>query len=463
MHHAIREMGLEIVRQENEDEPGQRTRVWGQKDAMRVLTECSGTESVESISVAFLKDTHDVTLNAFGKMTNLRLIYVWIDGYSHSLYFRDETSHLCFKKLKYMHWIHFPFKSLDNFDMCNVVVLTLTESRFETLWEGIKSLKKLRILDVTRSYSLTKTGNLSGLENLEELYFHDCVNLKKLHRSIGDLQKLAILDLRSIRPLTRIPWESMGKLTSLQKLVLGNIHGPSPKLDFEEVHEPLLYSLQKCPITELSLFGCNLSGGVVSLPWLKHFNLWDSNYSSHPDSLLQLHQLNTIEFGYCSLIQPIPNLPGTVTSVKVFGCGSLVNLPSNITELKSLKVLNFKDCPKLGSEDPHFLMKVTGLTNLRVLKMKHCSVSQVPNEIGNLVSLKKLNLSSNPFSSLPDSLSNLSQLLYLNIERCEQLRLLPLIPSNLTEINAYWCRSLGAMSTVSVCTNVCKVYISFPS
>ncbi|XP_076919594.1 TMV resistance protein N-like [Bidens hawaiensis] len=178
MHHAIREMGLEIVRQENEDEPGQRTRLWDQRDVMRVLTECSGTESVESISVTLLKDTHDVTLNAFGKMSNLRLIYVWIDGYAHSLSFHDETTHLCFKKLKCMHWFHFPFKSLDNFDMCNVVVLTMTESRLETLWEGIKSLKKLRVLDVRNSYSLTKTGNLSGLENLEELYFHDCVNLK---------------------------------------------------------------------------------------------------------------------------------------------------------------------------------------------------------------------------------------------------------------------------------------------
>ncbi|XP_076929886.1 TMV resistance protein N-like [Bidens hawaiensis] len=138
MHHAIREMGLEIVRQENEDEPGQRTRLWDQTDVMRVLTECSGTEAVESISVAFFKDMHDVTLNAFGKMSNLRLIFVWIHRYD-SLSFHDETAHLLFKKLKYMHWFHFPFKSLDNFDMCNVVVLTLTKSRLETLWEGIKN------------------------------------------------------------------------------------------------------------------------------------------------------------------------------------------------------------------------------------------------------------------------------------------------------------------------------------
>ncbi|XP_076888620.1 uncharacterized protein LOC143539089 [Bidens hawaiensis] len=71
----------------------------------------------------------------------------------------------------------------------------------DTLNDDImKSLKKLRILDMSGSWSLTKTDNFSGLENLEELYFKYCKNLKDLHGSIGDLEKLAILDLRVQRP-----------------------------------------------------------------------------------------------------------------------------------------------------------------------------------------------------------------------------------------------------------------------
>ncbi|XP_076900003.1 TMV resistance protein N-like isoform X2 [Bidens hawaiensis] len=469
MRHAIREMGLEIVRQENEDEPGQRTRLWDERDVMRVLTECSGTDSVESIAFCFEEDMLEVTMEAFRKMSKLRLIKVLFyedridDWCVEEFMINDEMSHLCFKKLKYMSWDLFPFKSLDNIEMCNVVVLDLRKSKLETFLEGMKSLKKLRILDVSDSCSLTKTGNLSGLENLEQFHLSGCRNLKELHSSIGDLRKLVILDLRSCISLKRIPWEMIVKLPSLQKLSFGNIDDDDMESFTDEGNDPTLYSFEvkEARVTTLNLSGCNLSkislGGVlVSLASLKHLYLNGVTFSSHPDILLQFHQLNTIQLYCCDLIQSIPNLPGTMTSISVQLCSSLLNLPCNISELKFLTTLKFYSCPKLGAEDPYFLMKVTGLTNLTHLSMANCSVSQVPVEIANLVSLKKLDLSLNPFCSLPDTLSNLSQLLYLNIERCEQLRLLPLLSPNLTYIDAGRCFSLDVMSSASVRTEVCK-------
>ncbi|KAI3800974.1 hypothetical protein L1987_29074 [Smallanthus sonchifolius] len=434
MHHAILEMGREIVRQENEDEPGQRTRLWDPRDVMRVLTECSGTESVESIKLDSFQNMQEVTLDVFKKMRNLRLIYLYGDNYSQSNFSHDEMTHLCFKKLKYMYWQDFPFKSLDDIDLCNVVDIHIYGGNLESLWQGIKSLKKLRILKVSQAYSLTKTGNFSGLENLEKLYFTECNNLEELHSSIVYLQKLAVLDLRSSIPLERTPWEMIGKLASLRKLTLGNDH--KMELERDEVNDLLMYSLKECPITKLGFYGCNISkisGGVVSLACVKYLSL-----------------------DLCKSIQSIPNLPGNITSISAHYCSSLVNLPCNISELKSLTALNFNNCPKLGTEDPHFLMKVTGLTNLTDLTMVECNVSQVPSEIENMVSLKNLDLSGNTFSSLPDSLSNLSQLAYLIIEDCQQLQLLPFIPSNLTGIAALWCDSLDVMSSASIRTKVRK-------
>ncbi|KAI7757819.1 hypothetical protein M8C21_027178, partial [Ambrosia artemisiifolia] len=433
MHHAIREMGREIVRQENEDEPGQRTRLLDDRDVENVLTECSGA-----------------TLGAFKKMSNLRLIHF---NCSQNNFSHEEMAHLCFKKLKYMCWSQFSFKSLDNIEMCNVVVLQISTSKLETLWEGMKSLKKLRILDVSYSDSLTRTGSFSGLENLEKLYLRNCRNLKELDNSVGDLQKLAILDLSSSIPLERIPWEMISKLASLRELVLGDL---DRQLEPDEVNDPLLYSLKKVSITTLKLSGCNISrtsGGVVSLAWLKHLRLWNTSFSSCPDSLLQLHELNTIELWKCYSIRSIPSLPGNITSITAQDCSSLVNLPCNITELKSLTFLYLSRCHKLGAEDPQYFMKITGLTNLSQLTIHDCCVSHVPSEIGNLVSLKDLNLSYNSFSSLPDSLSSLSQLIYLNIDSCQQLRLLPLLPSNLTNILACCFSSLDVMSYLN---KVCK-------
>ncbi|XP_076899060.1 disease resistance protein Roq1-like [Bidens hawaiensis] len=133
MHHAIREMGLEIVRQENEDEPGQRTRLSDKRDVMR------GTESVESITLHTSENLPEVTLEAFRKMSNLRLIMFDYDDYADEhLKINDETTHLYFKRLKYMCWPGFPLKSLDNIEMCNVVVLKLINSKLVRLWEGMK-------------------------------------------------------------------------------------------------------------------------------------------------------------------------------------------------------------------------------------------------------------------------------------------------------------------------------------
>ncbi|KAK1420498.1 hypothetical protein QVD17_22146 [Tagetes erecta] len=452
MHHAIREMGHEIVRQENEDEPEQRTRLSDPRDVMRVLTGCWGTESVESIRLRSLRNMQEVTPEAFRKMSNLRLIHLRGGDYSQEKFSHAELTLLCLRKLRYMFWFKFPFKSFTNINMGNVVVLRVPESKLETLWEGIKSLKKLRILDVNNSYSLIKTGSFSGLEDLEELYLYDCINLKELHNSISYLQKLAILDLRESIPLKLIPWEMIGKLTSLRKLILGSsrsmkftsgafddllLYKPgafdNPSLYKPGVFDDLsLYTLKECPITALDFYGCSISKfyGVESLACLKHLLLWN-----------------------CHSIESIPNLPGNITSIKARECSSLVDLPCNIPELKSLTVLDFMSCPKLGVEDPHFLVKITGLTNLTHLSMQGCHVSQVPNEIGNLVSLKELDLSDNTFSSLPDSLSNLLQLVYLNIEYCVRLRLLPLLPSNLTTIHARWCHSLDVMSSLPIHAN----------
>ncbi|KAI3695131.1 hypothetical protein L1987_78119 [Smallanthus sonchifolius] len=215
------------------------------------------------------------------------------------------------------------------------------------------SLKKLRILNVSNSENLTKTGDFYGLENLEELSFRSCSSLKELHSSIGCLHKLAILDLFCCRKLKTIPWEMIAMLPSLQNLYLATTTG----LEAGEVTHPFLSSLEE------------------------------------PLSFLQLHNLNEIE-----LLHAIdPDLPLNITSIKASHCNRLASLPSNISELKSLAVLDFRDNPKLGSKDPQFLMKVTGLTNLNQLTMVECGVSQLPNDIGNLVSLKKLDLSGNSF------------------------------------------------------------------
>ncbi|XP_071726652.1 TMV resistance protein N-like isoform X2 [Rutidosis leptorrhynchoides] len=348
IHEVIREMGKEVVHQENKKEPGKRTRLVDERDVLHVFENNSGTNSVESISLNLYDMTREESLTnvvgALNKMNNLR--FIKLVGVEDCFYFssHDDVS-LCFKHLKYLEWEGFPWRSINNhLDMPNVMVIVLNNSKLEILWDGIKNLnlKKLKILDVYHSESLTMTGSFIGLENLEELHFKRCSNLKEVDSSI---------------------------------ICLGKLH-------------------------TLNVFSCDN-------------------------------------------IKSIPNLPPSIKLIVARGCTNLVNLPSNMSELQSLTILNLGHCSNLGSEG---LMRVTGgLRKLQCLYMMRSNVSQVSSEIGNFESLQKLYLSGNNLSSLPDSLSNLSQLVHLDISFCHDLRTLPLLPSKLTSINAIYCSSLDVM------------------
>ncbi|PWA85866.1 TMV resistance protein N [Artemisia annua] len=419
LHDVIREMGQEVVRQEDEVEPGKRTRLMGYKDVVRVLRDCSGTDSVRSIWLYSSEKEERVTvqLEAFRKMGNLRFIMLVNLGVTNILEWssssNDDMSCYTFKHLKYLEWRHFPCKSLDNIDMGNVVVIRLHHSKLEKLWEGVKSFKKLNILDVEGSRFLAKTGNFSEIENLEKLRLGECENLEELDSSIGCLQKLVILNLTRCKRLKSLPWEMIGKLTSLQNL-----------------------SLYYCSnIREIS----HEVGNLISL---KYLDLRNTSFSSLPNSLCQLHQLTTIDLSVCTNLKSIPDLPLNIKYLEARDCINLVNLPSNISELQNLKKLMLNGCFKLGSEG---FTQVTGLRNLQELYMISCNVSQVSSRIGNLMSLRILYLSKNTFSRLPESFSNLSKLEELHINRCSELQLLPPLPSQLTDINATYCCSLDVM------------------
>ncbi|PWA38414.1 hypothetical protein CTI12_AA581540 [Artemisia annua] len=133
LHDVIRKMGQEVVRQEDEDEPGKRTRL-RYRDV--------GTDSVRSIKL----DTSDwmekgatVQLEAFKKMSNLRFIMLHNFKLQWSSSSNDDMSAcFSFKHLKYLEWARFPCRSLDNIDMGNVVVIKLYDSKLEKLWEGVK-------------------------------------------------------------------------------------------------------------------------------------------------------------------------------------------------------------------------------------------------------------------------------------------------------------------------------------
>ncbi|KAK7390301.1 hypothetical protein VNO78_25603 [Psophocarpus tetragonolobus] len=217
------EMGWEIVRQESIEEPGKRSRLWDPDDVYEVLKNNKGTESIRSIraDVSVIRKLK-LSPYIFTKMTKLRFLYVPSEydqddfhHFPHGLQsFPDELTYLdglqslptelryldglqsFSDELRYLVWRNYPLRSLpENFSSQNLVLLDLTYSHVEKLWDGVKNLKSLKEVKVTGSVNLKELPDLSEATNLEVLDISGCVQLTSVTPSIFSLNKLKILKL----------------------------------------------------------------------------------------------------------------------------------------------------------------------------------------------------------------------------------------------------------------------------
>ena len=94
------------------------------------------------------------------------------------------------------------------------------------------------------------------------------------------------------------------------------------------------------------------------------------------------------------------------------------------------------------------LTSLLGLCSLTKLDLSDCDLGEgfIPNDIGNLRSLKVLCLSNNSFVSLPASISRLSKLECLNLNGCKKLQSLPPLPARMRIASVNGCASLETLS-----------------
>ncbi|KAL7235606.1 hypothetical protein ACSBR1_018992 [Camellia fascicularis] len=278
MHQVLRDMGREIVRRESQKEPGKRSRVWCHKDAFNVLRDKTGTTTIEGVSLnledmpaksasgaqsqnedflaehtmfnegnslkrrrrglfSFLRvipaftesflesDEDDLKTDAFSQMHNLRLLQ--LNNVSLSGGYQKFP-----KKLRWLCWHGFPLKSIPNdFTLDSLVVLEMQNSSLEQLWKRTRSLRSLKILDLSYSYSLTNSPDFSQLPNLERLILKYCTNLVGIHESIGELGTLVLLNLEGCKNLRKLP-KKVFLVKSLELILSGcsMLDGLSPNL-----------------------------------------------------------------------------------------------------------------------------------------------------------------------------------------------------------------------------------------
>ncbi|BBG93522.1 UDP-Glycosyltransferase superfamily protein [Prunus dulcis] len=407
MHDQIRDMGRQIVRDENLLDPGMRTRLWDRDEIMNVFKDDKGTRHIQGIVLDF--ESRTMKVRDPGVFTVERL--------------SSEISRFGF----------FPLR---------LAILDLSDSKLERLWpgRGHKVAEKLMLLNLTGCFNLTAIPDLSGNGALEKLILEHCTGLTELHNSIGNLQTLVHLNLRECSNLIQLPNDVSG-LTKLENLILSGClqlkQLPNNMDCMVSLKELLLddtaiislpesiFRLTKLeklslnsPIKELPVSIGSLSnlkelstgnGQFLSrlpdsigddfekLSSLEILNLGRNNFSSPQASLRGLSLLKKLLLPHCKKLKALPPLPSSLEEVDAANCISLESI-SDISNLENLVMMNLTSCEKVV--DIPGLECLKSLVRLYASGCTACS-SAIKKRLARSY-MKKISNLSMPRSKMPD-------------------------------------------------------------
>ncbi|XP_059657773.1 disease resistance protein L6-like isoform X2 [Cornus florida] len=524
MHDQLRDLGRDIVRQENFKEPQERSRVWFHEEAYEIL---------ESHSACCF------TNEEFGGLSNLRFLQM---DYANQL---DGDFKGLLSKLRWLHWNGCPeiFKPT-NFHLKNLVILDLSWSKVTEAWEGwnhIKIARKLKVLNLTGCIYMVRTPDFSAYASLERLILEGCVSLVHIDPSIEYLKSLVFLNVQNCRELNRLPLEfdsveALMRLlidgTSIQEVPIGR--GVMNKLEtlsatrcksLSQIFTPAGHlkslsdlKLDESGITELpdsicslvklqrlSLRRCKLQELPISIGKLEsliELRLSGTNITELPDSIGNLKHLRILEINESSIVK-LPSAIGMLLKLEELDASSCYDLegefPSNIERLSSLRILKLSwtdicslptsicglshlqtldlECclqlqflPELPCSlvslkvtcmSMETFLNIPSLINLKELRLSDCyKLLKIPEDIGKLVKLENLTLEGISISILPMELGGLSRLKELIFIKCEQLQYLPTLPSSLVILCLERCRSMKSFPDLSNLKNLSELVLN---
>ncbi|KAH9289022.1 hypothetical protein KI387_033139, partial [Taxus chinensis] len=317
---------------------------------------------------------------------------------------------------------------------------------FRRLPRSIGFLKHLRKIFLQRSRVRNLPEIFCHLQSLEELILIECPMLSSLPNNFGHLTNLRILCLRDSYELRTLP-ATFKQLTLLQHIDLEGCEKLTIDSDILENMKNLQYlNLSDC--RELK----DLPLPIANQTPLGELHLMDTRLRESPINIGQLSKLRVMRIGspfLTSLPTSIGNL-SSLTSLYIECCDKLEFLPTSLGNLSSLTFLKISRCHNLESL-PTSLEK---LTSLKSLVISGCiKLESLPHSVAHLIHLKTSEIWNCPISeldfgrgSLTSSLFNLNSIILCNTrvgeisifeDRCPGLHKLELLQNHhLTEIEA---------------------------
>ncbi|CAN1250852.1 Disease resistance protein L6 [Linum perenne] len=511
MHDQIRDLGRAIVREGNTETPYKCSRIWSNTDAINMLKNREGTDSVEAFRVDMKGENLVLTSKEFKQFSRLRYLEVWNGRLRGN--FKDVLPNIRWLRL-------YRCDSLPSgLNLKKLAILSLESCSVRDGWGGwnqIKGAHNLKVVNISWCSMLRKCPDLSNCQDLELLDFFGCekmrgaldignlMNLKELiikktnigylKGDIGRLQNLQKIDV-SHSGMVKIP-DGVRKLSSLQVLDMTTVpsvyfyRGSYNTSKLEAVAETSSGSLKRLAISSSSfhhvfpsslnyldicycmytqrlpnignltnLIGLRLTDvGIDKVPGLGELKLLETlTIESVPnlenlDGLENLVLLKEMSLQGCSVLEKLPSVAMLTKLHKlVIGTCPVLTEIYGVGELtESLSHLDINGCPSLKGMTLHSVVKLETLA-----LTAPGSTSIIPPSLSVFNQLRRLTISSMSLRRFPD-LSNMKHLRDLRIAYCHVLIEVPGLDTlySLEFLDIRDCRSLRALPDLSDLVNL---------
>ncbi|KAG6628102.1 disease resistance protein Roq1-like [Carya illinoinensis] len=434
MHHLLRDMAREVVRQESPKIPEARSRLFVPEEVRDVLEDDTGRVNVEAILVDLREGDDIIYLSpkAFENMRRLRFFKV------RNAHFSGDRLESLPNGIRVIDWPKCPLQSLPpKFHGNKLVILRMPGSLIRPIR---LEFKNLTIMDFSDCEFLTKISNISSCPNLKEMHLDYCRNLIEVHDSVGFHDKLSELSIDECSNLKSFP-----RRLQLRSLRFLSLRGCSSLQNFPEIECQIQY------LRVIDLKGTaigELPSSIEHVTGLVRLILEDCVNLKHlPSCLLQWKFLRWLVLDDCPNIlnfgmeavhngQSSPYIVSTreneaSSSTEFFPMPPPTN--SIISLLHDSSSLRF---PSLYQLD----LANSGLTKSNIFGPFHC----FPN-------VEHLDLSHSDIVSIPASIkTTFVRLKNLILNDCKKLQEIIEFPTNIQVVDARGCISLKSLPEISV-------------
>ncbi|KAL0705125.1 hypothetical protein Bca4012_071550 [Brassica carinata] len=349
-------------------------------------------------------------------------------------------------------------RSIQELPMCigtltSLEELDLSSTSLQNLPSSIGNLKNLQKLSLMHCASLSKIPDtIKELKSLKKLFIYGSA-VEELPLSLGSLPCLTDFSAGGCKLLKHVP-SSIGGLNSLLELELDWTPIETLPAEIGDLHFIQKLGLRNCKSLKV------LPESIGNMDTLHSLFLAGSNIEKLPETFGKLENLVSLRMDNCKMIKRLPESFGDLKSLHGLYMKetSVVELPESFGNLSNLRVLKILKKPLFRSspgtsEEPTFVEVPNSFSNLLSLEEIDARGwgiwGKVPDDLGNLSSLKKLELGNNYFHSLPSSLEGLWNLKVFTLYDCQELKCVPPLPWKLERLNLANCFSLESISDLS--------------